>query len=473
MGGNLVVTVYPDFAFTTSTQIVLFFVNVLVTALSYFWGANIILLIYQKGAPFGRKLLFSVIAAFLLYLAIAYGIAFLNGVVVHHVGKLCIGIFANVTKVMNPFSYLILYLLGVRTLKLSKYQSMHIMRLMYVFFVCCTMLSKITGKLIFPNIPDPRGWNYLRDILTMTSGTVLIFVLYHLVTFFIKKNKLHVEFPDNLVIPDTRRELLKNFSISIIVYGAVMLCLYFPTDKGYEYIYLSAVLLCYLAISILIDYVKVYQTRLDNKDAHISMLNGSIEEFRGIRHDFNNILQTYSGYMDIEDYDKLKAYHKTMINTIASSETNLKLSRRMPEHPAFFSLISAKLELAKGKNVDFQFDLACNMENIHMDALDFCRVIAVLIDNAIEEAVKTSARLIELSVHQKPDGSHLIILSNDTAESVNTEQIFKSGYSTKQNHMGQGLTQVRETLHRYGNCTFNITYYRNSFTVYFEIKPSA
>lgn len=464
------ITVYPDFAFSTITQIVLFFINVLVTTLSYLWGANIILLIYQKKVTFGQKLLYGVISAFFLHLIIAYGIAFLNGVVIHHLGRLSIGVFQNVTKIMNPFSYLIMYLLGRHLLKLSKYQSMHIMRLLYVYSICCFFLLKISGKFIFPNIPDPRGWNYLRDILTLISGTILTYILYQIVTHFTKKYKLHLEFPDNLVIADTRRELLKNFALSSIVYGIVMIFLYFPTTKGYEYLYLFLLLLGYLVINLLTEYIKVFQTQLGNKDAHIAVLTDSIGEFDGIKHDFNNILLTYSGYLDIEDYGNLKQYHKTVINTIVSSETNLSISQRMPEHPAFFALINAKLKLAQKKNIRFQFDVACSMEQLQMDALDFCRILGILIDNAIEEAEKTTIRHVEFVGQQKPNGDRLLILSNDTATAVNTEQIFISGYTTKPNHMGQGMTQVREILHRYGNCTLNITYYQKRFTAYFEIK---
>ncbi len=469
-GGERLVTTYPDSAFATSTQIVLFFVNVLVTTLSYLWGANIILLIFQKKVSFLRKLLYSVISAFLLHLIIVYGIAYLNGIVIHQLEKLYIGVFINVTKIMNPFAYFVLYLLGVHVLKLSKYQSMHIMRLLYVYFVCCYMLLRIAGHFIFPTIPDPRGWNYLRDIWAISSGTAFIYVLYWLVTIFIKRNRLHLELPDNLVIPNSRRELLKNFGVSFVVYGIVMLCLYFPTNTGYEYIYLTVILLCYMAISMLVEYVRVYQNRLGNKDAHIALLNGSIEEFRGIKHDFYNILQTYSGFLDVEAYDGLGQYHRRMIKTMVSSDTKMKISRRMPEHPAFFSLVSAKMESAKAKNIDFQIDLACNMEEIHMDPLDFCRVLAILIDNATEAAEETVTKRVELSAQQKPDDSYLFILSNDTAEAVDAEQIFISGFTTKPKHMGQGLAQVREILQRYGNCTFNITNYQNSFTVYFEIK---
>ena len=461
--------IYPDYAFATGMQIVLFIVNVTATTLSYYWGANILLLFFGKQVSLGQKLLFSTISAFLLHLLFTYGIAFVSGIVVHDTGKLYIGIFENITKTMNPLSYLILYYLGIRILKMSKYQSLYITQLLYVYYICCWLLVKIAGEFIFIKIADPRGWNYLRDMLAIICGTALTYLLYKLIVYLVNKHKVFLTFPDNIVIRSTRSEIAKNFCISCIVYAAVMTSLYLPAE-GYEFVYMLLILLSYLVISVSYAYNRIYKEQIANKDAHIAAQSQSIEEFRGIKHDFNNILQTYSGYLELEEYSGLKQYHKTMLATMAASATSLELSQRMPENPALFSLLDAKHKLALEKHVDFQISLPALMNDVGMDIFDFCRIMAILLDNAIEEAMLTDTQSVQLTCQSKRDRSLLFILSNDTVSSADIEKMFLPGYTTKPDHMGQGLFQVRETLNRYGNCTFNITNYANRFTAYLEVK---
>lgn len=462
--------IYPDFAFHTITQIILFVLNCTLTTLSYYWGTNIIVKVYQKNISLRQKLLFSFISAIVLNIFVVYGIAYLNGVV-NQTGQLYIGKFINLTKIMLPFSYFILYLLGIHILKLSSYKSLKIMQLSYIYYACCNLILRIAGKLIFPRIPDPRGWNYLRDILMLISGTAIIYILYRLVRYAVDRSKLYVNFPDNILVKSIRYELIKNFLISCLFYSFVTISYYYPGLDGVHLIYMFLICLIYLFLSVTIDCNYINKGKLSNKDEHIVALNHSIDEFQGIRHDFNNILQAYEGYISLSDLDGLLKYHKTVTQTTILAETNLDLSKRLAENPPFFSLLMNKLENSRKQGIIILFALECNMEDVYIDNLDFIRVIGILLDNAIEAAQKSLMKRVSLTSQTKPDGSKLFIISNDTLDEVNTENLFTSGFTTKSGHMGQGLSQARSTLHKYGNSTFNVTYYKHNYTAYLELKP--
>lgn len=465
---------YPDYAFSTVTQIILFFINCFVTSLSYYWGANIILKIYQKNVIFKKKVLFSVISAIVLNIFSIYFISFLNGFFITHIrifdgGR---GIIFLFIKVLSPLSYIFLYYLGIKILGLSNYKSIKIMRLAYVYFLCCYIILSFTGKVFFQNNVDPRGWNYLRDILVISLGTIFIYILYKVVDYLSNKNKLYLDIPDNVIVKDIKRELKKNFLICFVFYISIVLCRHFIILDGLQYILILSILLVYISISISNDYNNIYKERLINKNEHISVLSKSIDEFRGIKQDFNNILTTYSGYLSIKDYENLEKYHKKMIKTTMLSATRLDISKRISENPSFFALLINKLELSHSKNVNFELALTCDMQNTYIDELDFTRIMAILLDNAIEAAEITETKQVSFSSQIKDDRSKLFIISNDTLNDVNVEKIFTTGFTTKEGHMGQGLAQVRNTLYKYGNSTLNVSYYKNIFTIYIDLKPS-
>lgn len=246
---------------------------------------------------------------------------------------------------------------------------------------------------------------------------------------------------------------------------------YYPGSDLFHYLCLFIIFSGYIYVSIIKEFNGIVQGRLLNKREHIGELNQALSDFRGIKHDWSNILQTYSGYLDIGDIKKLKQYHQSVVNTIIHADTNSDLSRKHLENPSFFALLKSKWALAQKKNVNIQFQLLCNFENIYIDELDFNRIMANLLDNAIEAAEQTSSKLVSLTARTKPDQSLLFILTNDIAEDIDIGKIFESGFTTKISHMGLGISQVQKILHKYGNSTFYIDCYMKRFNVYLELKP--
>lgn len=462
--------IYPDFAFETITQIVLFFVVSFCMTTCYYLGTNIVLQMYKKYVPFKKKVLFSFISAIGLNIFFIYLVSFINGYV-SGVGTLDIGGFYSFTRIINPVAYIILYLLGIYLLGLSSYKSIKIMTLLYIFFVCGSVAIVIISMGVLPKTGDPRGWNYLRDIYILILGTSLAYIIYKILNNLIKKSKFLINIPDNIVVKSIFFEVLKNFLFCIAIYILVVFSFYAKLLNVFHYIFIFILLVGFLIATILSDYNKVYKVKLANKEEHILALNKSIDHFRGIKHDFNNILQTYSGYLAIKDYEKLKKYHERMISTTISSGMRLDVSQRISENPSFFSLLISKIEKAEERGVIFQIYLSCNMEDIYIDELDFCRIMSIFLDNAVDEAELTKSKYVNLTGQIKPDGSKLFILSNDIDNNIDAENIFLPKNTDNLDEAGEKLSQARNILHKYGNSTLNITYYKDVFTIYLELKP--
>lgn len=446
----------------------LFFTNCLITSFSYYLGVNLVMPIYGKKISFKRKCIFSILFA-MLFMGSIYTIGLAREISAPD-QRVFFEMIEPLFRVILPFSYIILYYLGIQILKLSAYRSLKIMQLLYLYCLCCSLILRIARYSLFPPITDPRGFNYLKEIYVLLSGTLMIYIFYKIVYSRIHKYKGNVYFSDNIVVKNLWWEMLRNLAVCCFFYGIYIVNRYPKTDV-LHYIYLLIIFAGYMYVSILKEFNAIFQGRLLNKREHIAELNQSLSDFRGIKHDWNNILQTYSGYLDIGNLVKLKKYHQSVVRTVVQVGVRMDLSLKHLENPTFFALLKNKCDLARKMDVTLQFQLLCGMENTYIEELDFNRVMANLLDNAIEAAEQTSSKLVSLTGRKKSDQSLLFILTNDVAADIDTEKVFASGFTTKTGHAGYGLSQVQSILHKYGNSTFYIDCYMKRFNVYLELKP--
>lgn len=114
-----------------------------------------------------------------------------------------------------------------------------------------------------------------------------------------------------------------------------------------HFVLLLILLLGYLFLGITREVNKIQRQMIINNNEHITALTNANEDFRSIKHDFNNILQTYSGFLCLNAYDDLQKYHSKVVGTTINTENYLDISARYPENPTFFSLLVSKLEYAK------------------------------------------------------------------------------------------------------------------------------
>mgnify|MGYP004654597683 FL=1 len=81
------------------------------------------------------------------------------------------------------------------------------------------------------------------------------------------------------------------------------------------------------------------------------------------------------------------------------------------------------------------------------------RILGILIDNAIEEAEKCNEKIVRLSfIHENKNNRSVITVKNTYSnKDVNLEKIFEKGLSTKENHSGIGLWEVRKYIKKSKN----------------------
>ena len=174
-------------------------------------------------------------------------------------------------------------------------------------------------------------------------------------------------------------------------------------------------------------------------------------EMRAQRHDFMNHLQVVYSLIELGEPGEAMEYMDRIYGDMQ------RVSRMMRTGcPAVNALIQAKVVEAKRRGADMKLSIAAKWDDEGMPAWEMCRVLANLIDNALDASC--SAKLPE---GEKPTVE--IVLGEDLRSwffSVRNNgpeipeklraRIFEPGFTTKATGQGMGMFIVSDTLTRLG-----------------------
>lgn len=206
------------------------------------------------------------------------------------------------------------------------------------------------------------------------------------------------------------------------------------------------------------------------KEAYIASLVRSIDDYRGIKHDFGNLLQIYSGYLLMEQYDELRIYHNDVLRRIGDVQGNLESLQQIETNPLILGLVLAKKRDADATAVNFHFSSAYTDDLPATQTVEFGRILGNLLDNALEEAAQSSQRLVRLSLERIPGERQVtVVLTNSTDKEVNVSAIFAKGYTTKLQHSGQGLWEISKILAQSERYALHCSYQNRTFTAFLKV----
>lgn len=186
---------------------------------------------------------------------------------------------------------------------------------------------------------------------------------------------------------------------------------------------------------------------LENSNKTISNLNDSI---RGFKHDFNNIVQTLGGYICLDDVEGLKKYYKSLTTDFYNIKNINLINLNDIKNPALFSLISSKIPVANECGVEINFASFADLSKMDVDMFEYCRILGILIDNAIEAASNCNKKLVNINFYEDDNGEfiHCLVENTYNEKNINVKSIYNKNYSTKSStgNRGLGLWNVQEIL---------------------------
>ncbi len=183
---------------------------------------------------------------------------------------------------------------------------------------------------------------------------------------------------------------------------------------------------------------------------YTGIIEGLYEDIRNQKHDFLNVLFSIKGYVDtgrmdeLKDYyynSVLKAYQESPVNQVLSSLNYIKQT-------GLKGILSYKLNQAIGLGIKVYINIFSDVAIHGMDLMDLCKVVGILMDNAIEASAESRSKELHFGIDPEEDTQSLII-ANTFLEKPNLDRLFQRGSSTKGKNRGLGLYNVKKILSAY------------------------
>ena len=170
-------------------------------------------------------------------------------------------------------------------------------------------------------------------------------------------------------------------------------------------------------------------------------------EMRAQRHDFMNHLQVVYSLIEMNEPGEAMAYMDRIYGDMQRVSHMLRTGC-----PAVNALIQAKLAEARERGAELKLSIAAKWDDELMPAWEICRVLANLIDNALDAACSAQhsegeAPTVELVLGEDLRSWFFSVRNNGPAISEKARaRIFEPGFTTKATGQGMGLYIVSRTI---------------------------
>ncbi|WP_238321553.1 GHKL domain-containing protein [Lactobacillus equicursoris] len=286
--------------------------------------------------------------------------------------------------------------------------------------------------------------------------------------------------------------------LSYVYISETILNAYVLSDtKPTEVIVVSLTLLFLQSIFILIMYIALVEIQkkllshtqqkelLQEKqelEEYSSYLDQNEDDLRRFKHDYQNILNSLK--IDAQEgdvkgvIDKLSEYS----NSQFSEEALRKYKDLNHIHiKALKSIVFSKLTQMYNLGISYNFGCEPEIYKIpqNIDLLDLVRVIGITFDNAIEaetdysssNALSKQDLRIEAMYYQDHDDFEFMIRNRIPNSDISLNQLAHKGYTTKKQHQGLGLANVKQFAQKYDNVIIDYQAKDNWFIFNLTILP--
>lgn len=185
--------------------------------------------------------------------------------------------------------------------------------------------------------------------------------------------------------------------------------------------------------------------RIKEMDDYLTSSQQQYEDLRKFKHDFQNIMLSLGQVVDDQSSEEIKRYYHELMNqqnSFKNIQTHNLIELQAIKSKPVQSLLTQKYFMAKSKGVKLNFELIDKDYEIKKNDLAIIRIIGILLDNAIEYVQDIDNKVITCAFIKSP-GTLEITIDNAINGNVDINKIFQSGYSTKKNHQGFGLANIK------------------------------
>ncbi|MEX0136893.1 GHKL domain-containing protein [Bacillus nitratireducens] len=217
-----------------------------------------------------------------------------------------------------------------------------------------------------------------------------------------------------------------------------------------------------------------HEKRLDKELLdYVEKLEDMHDELASFRHDYMNVLLSLEEGIRTKNVKEIEQVYYDIIaptlKTINDHELDIaKLSRVYI--PEVRSVLRAKVGTAQHQQIKVMLDIPENIESVSMTIISFIRIISVLVDNAIEEAMHSEEKILQIAFFEMDSRQYFIVRNSSKSEAIDLQKIYEKNHSSKEGARGYGLFSLKRIMNKTNNATLETTYVSPYFTQTFILK---
>ena len=194
---------------------------------------------------------------------------------------------------------------------------------------------------------------------------------------------------------------------------------------------------------------------IENLEGNNKRLQENYDNVRAFKHDFNNIMQGIGGYIATNDIKGLKKMYSSIVKECEEINNKQSLNKEIINNPAILNLLNSKIQLAEKNDVKLKVEVYIDLNSLNVSTYDLCRMLGILIDNAIEATIGCENKVITIKfIRDKFNNRNLIIIENPYKNYlIDVKKIYEKGFSSKKDKIshGLGLWKVKQILKKNKN----------------------
>ena len=191
------------------------------------------------------------------------------------------------------------------------------------------------------------------------------------------------------------------------------------------------------------------KSEMDQLTEELSQVKRYSEALRAQTHEFNNLLYTISGLLQLEAYDEaMELIHKE--TTVQQGIAQFIMEKL--NDPWLGGILVGFYSRARELKVDFILDRESSLEQMpgHIDQSNLVSILGNLVTNAFEAVAKNDPTNKKVRLFITDIGDDLLIEVEDSGPGIEDHMIssiFNRGFSTKEGgNRGYGLARVKELV---------------------------
>ena len=242
------------------------------------------------------------------------------------------------------------------------------------------------------------------------------------------------------------------FSISLI-YIFVNNCLKLDENIFVNYIFTIFYFIGNMVIYILITKYSSLKLDLEVANNYNQVLSNINDTVRAFKHDFANIIASIGGFISTNDMLGLKKFYLSLETDYNELNNLYTLNPELISNSGVYNLLNQKYNLAVSNGIKFNLSYFVDINNFNISIYELTRILGILLDNAIDAAKSSHEKILNVSFKSEPKKHrNVIVVQNSYLDkNLDIDDIFRKGITSKVNHTGLGLWEVKKILSKNPN----------------------